>query len=183
MTTRSTRFRLPSAALAVALVAAACGGSADGAQLATSPPIPSAQAPTATPAPSTAFALFDGSSATLADYTGQPVVLNFWASWCPSCVAEMSRAFRPAQEAHGGEVTFIGMNIQDDRGLAEDLLEETGVEWLNAEDPTGALYVELGGLGMPFTVFIDARGGVVDVHNGPLDEDQLTGRIAADLLG
>lgn len=146
----------------LALVAAACGG---------------AQAVEGVPAPATSFALFDGSEASLTDFRGQPVVLNFWASWCPSCVAEMSAAFRPVQERLGDEVTFVGMNIQDLRGRADDLLHETGVDWVNAEDPTGGLYQELGGLGMPFTVYIDADGQVVDRHNGPLTEQQLSDHI------
>ena len=74
------------------------------------------------------------------------------------------------------------MNIQDVRALADDLLAETGVRWTNAVDPDGDLYAELGGLGMPFTVFIDASGSIVDEHNGPLTEAQLVDRIS-ELFG
>jgi hypothetical protein len=70
----------------------------------------------------------------------------------------MSAAFRPVPEDLGGTITFVGMNIQDERALALELLEETAVGWVNAEDPDGALYAELGGLGMPFTVVISADG-------------------------
>jgi len=164
---------------AIALIAAACGGggSVDGTDPHTTVPTSGAAPPDGTPAPNRTFALFDGSAATLADYRGRPVVLNFWASWCPSCVAEMSAAFRPVQERVGHEVTFIGMNIQDTRAFADDLLGETGVRWVNAEDPAGDLYFDLGGLGMPFTVFIDADGNIVDEHNGPLTEGQLAGQL------
>ena len=65
------------------------------------------------PAPPTPFLLFDGTEATFADYRGRPLVVNFWASWCPSCVAEMSAAFRPVQEQLGDRVAFLGMNTQD----------------------------------------------------------------------
>jgi len=75
------------------------------------------------------------------------------------------------------------MNIQDQRNLALELLDETGVEWLNAEDPLGELYTELGGLGMPYTVYISADGEVIDDHNGPLTEDQLREQIEENLLG
>lgn len=160
--------------LFISLVAGACGGPS------VEPTAPSSAAPRAgEPAPVRDFELFDGSVARLADYSGKPVVLNFWASWCPSCVAEMSAAFRPVQERLGDDVTFIGMNIQDVRQLADDLLEETGVQWINALDPNGELYVELGGIGMPFTVFIAPSGNVIDEHNGPLNEQQLADRISA----
>jgi len=91
----------------------------------------------------------------------------------------MSAAFRPVQLDIGDEITFIGMNIQDERQLANELLEETGVEWISAEDQTGELYLDLGGIAMPFTVFIDAAGGIVEKHNGPLTEGQLRDKIQA----
>ncbi len=90
----------------------------------------------------------------------------------------MSAAFRPVEEEVGSEVTFLGMNIQDQRDRALELLAETGVQWISAEDPDGAMYVELGGLGMPFTVLIDATGSVVDRHNGPLSESQLRDKLS-----
>lgn len=133
-------------------------------------------------APAIAFELFDGSPATLADYRGRPLVVNFWASWCPSCVAEMSAAFRPVQQSLDDRVTFLGMNLQDDRTKAIRLVEETGVLFDLAEDPRGDLYAALGGLGMPFTVFIDPNGSVVHAHNGPVTEQQLTDLITEHLL-
>jgi hypothetical protein len=93
----------------------------------------------------------------------------------------MSAAFRPVAADLGGEITFIGMNIQDDRALATELLESTGVEWVSAEDPDGQLYVDLGGIAMPFTVYISADGQVIEKHNGPLTEGQLRDQIASSL--
>ncbi len=141
-----------------------------------------AASPSGPSAPTQAFAMFDGRQATLADYEGRPLVVNFWASWCPSCVAEMSAAFRPAQEQLGDRVAFLGMNIQDDRQTALRLVDETGVLFDLAEDPAGDLYQDLGGLGMPFTVFISADGRIVDRHNGPLTEGQLLDRLG-ELFG
>lgn len=160
--------------VALAIVATACGGTS-----ATETTEFAAVASTTATGSETVsgssitFALFDGAQSSLADFAGTPLVINFWASWCPSCVAEMSSAFRPVAEELEGQVTFLGMNIQDERDKALALLEETGVQWINAEDPRGALYVEFGGLGMPFTVYVDATGSIVDTHNGPLNETQL----------
>jgi thiol-disulfide isomerase/thioredoxin len=170
-----TRLTLTSLGLALALVAAACSGSDGDAGT-----VPIDEAPATTvvideyrAAPLTEFAMFDGSSATFADYLGRPLVVNFWASWCPSCVAEMAAAFKPAQERVGDDVAFLGLNIQDDRADALRLIEETGVLFDLGDDPLGDLYLEFGGIGMPFTVFIDADGRVVEQHNGPLTESQL----------
>ena len=101
-------------------------------------------------------------------------MVNFWASWCPSCVAELSAAFVPVQRAFGDQVAFLGLNIQDERSRALQLIDETGATFELAEDPQGLLYTELGGLGMPFTVLINADGEIVEKHNGPLTESQLT---------
>jgi len=172
--------KLTTAVAALAVVAAACGGAAT-TEPTTAPglnaPIATTQPPSGDPAPTRQFQTFAGETVSLADYTGKPVVLNFWASWCPSCVAEMSAAFRPVQQDLGEEVTFIGMNIQDDRALATGLLEETGVIWVAAEDPNGELYIDLGGIAMPFTVYISADGSIVAKHNGPLTEGQLRDQI------
>jgi thiol-disulfide isomerase/thioredoxin len=185
-----TRSRLTITVVALGLVAAACGGAARSdatpraaADVPGNPPTVTTEPRTGPPVPTTTFETFDGERTSLAAYAGQPIVLNFWASWCPSCVAEMSAAFKPVQADLGDEVLFVGMNIQDDRDLALALLEETGVEWLSAEDPRGELYVELGGLGMPFTVYVSADGEVIDSHNGPLTESQLREQIRENLLG
>lgn len=135
------------------------------------------------PAPTTEFVMFDGASASFAAYAGTPLVVNWWASWCPSCVAEMSAAFLPAQRKLGDQVAFVGLNLQDDRAAAVALVEETGVLFDLAEDPGGDIYLELGGLGMPFTIFVTADGRVVEKHNGALTEQQLLDKIEEVLLG
>jgi cytochrome c biogenesis protein CcmG/thiol:disulfide interchange protein DsbE len=166
--------------LALVLVAAACSGSSG--ESANSSLASATAEDLGDPAPTKAFETFDGDVATLAKYEGRPLVLNFWASWCPSCVAEMSAAFLPAQVALGDEVGFLGMNITDERSKALELVEETGVLFDLAEDTNGELYTALGGLGMPFTVFISADGQVLDAHNGPLTEGQLVDKISELLL-
>ncbi len=174
--------RLAATIAGLAIIAAACGGGGGSSAEPTAPPPtatapPTAPEPRGEPAPTLEFQTFAGDTVSLAAYVGKPIVLNFWASWCPSCVAEMSAAFRPVERELGDEITFIGMNIQDDRVLADALLVETGVEWISAEDPAGDLYIELGGIAMPFTVYIAADGSVVDKHNGPLTEGQLRQQI------
>ena len=123
------------------------------------------------------FVLFDGTQRSFEDFRGTPIVLNFWASWCPACIAEMPD-FQEASEAFGSSVTFLGMNMQDrDRAAAERLVAETGVRYPLALDPDGALFARFGGIGMPTTVFIDAEGNFVDTHTGALFADTLEERV------
>lgn len=142
---------------------------------------PVSAGPSADPAPTATFALFDGSSATLADYRGKPLVLNFWAAWCPACVAEMP-SFQEVHESLGGEVIFLGLDVQDTRSAADALIERSGVTYLLGEDPDGAILSSFDGIAMPTTIFIDAEGNVVGRHSGTIFEEDLR-RLIGELFG
>jgi cytochrome c biogenesis protein CcdA/peroxiredoxin len=190
--TPASRRRLVRGTAAVAILVVAAGafllatGSSDGSMaMATEDELPASEAdatPAGEPAPADTFLRFDGTEATFADYRGTPLVVNFWASWCPSCVAELSAAIRPSQDRFGDEVGFIGVNLQDERAAAVALIEETGVQFDLVEDPDGTLYTRFGAIGMPFTAFISADGSIVETHNGPLTEGQLNDKITEFLV-
>ncbi len=124
------------------------------------------------PAPDIEMLDFDGEPLVLSEYRGTPVVLNFWATWCPFCIAEMPD-FETVSQSLLDEVVFLGVNLQDDRGQAVALAEDTGVTYRLADDPTGAVYGAFGGTSMPTTVFIDADGTVRELVGGQMSESQL----------
>ncbi len=142
----------------------------------------SVQSEVGEPSPDVTFTMADGQEASLADYRGRPLVLNFWASWCPPCVAEMGDALRPVHETHGDEVAFLGMNLRDDAESAQRILDATGVTYDLAIDPDGAIFAAFGGLGMPTTLFIDGEGRIVDRHTGAITRHQLEAQVTS-LLG
>ena len=107
-----------------------------------------------------------------ADFRGRPLVLNFWASWCPFCIEEMP-GFERVHREFGDAVAFLGVDLQDDPALAGDLAERTGVTYRLAEDPDGSVYATIGGLGMPTTLLVSADGGIERKITGPLEPDQL----------
>lgn len=134
-------------------------------------------------APDITLSYFDGSTEKLADLEGEPVVLNFWASWCPACISEMP-SFAEVHRRFGDAVRFVGINMQEvSLDAANDLVERTGVEYQLAHDPDGAIFREFGGVAMPTTVFIAADGTVTRVHTGTIFSDDLTAIIEGDLLG
>ena len=132
------------------------------------------------PAPEVVFTYFDGTEGTLDDFAGQPVVLNFWASWCAPCVAEMPDLEDVFQEV-SGDVAFLGVNVTDQRADAEELVERTGVTYTIAEDPDGEIHRAFRGFAMPTTILIAADGTVVRSHAGSVSADQLRGFITEDL--
>lgn len=129
---------------------------------------------------SVALTDFEGGRFTLETYRGRPMVVNFWASWCPSCAAEMP-AFEQVHQRFGGSVEFLGVNHSDTRSSAEELAHSTGVTYRLAEDPQGQLFVAFGGVGMPTTAFIAADGEIAEVVVGQLSEQQLASLIQEHL--
>jgi thiol-disulfide isomerase/thioredoxin len=141
----------------------------------------SSAAPAGDPVPDVAFQLFDGSDATLADFRGRPLVLNFWASWCPACVAEMP-AFQEVHEEIGAEVRFLGLDVQDTRAAADAFVQQSGVTYLLGEDPDGAILASFDGIAMPTTVFIDQAGNEVGRHSGAIFANDLR-QLILELFG
>ncbi len=112
----------------------------------------------------------------LASFRGKPLVVNYWASWCPFCAMEMPD-FQKVYAETCDRVAFLGIDIKDDHGAAADLARQTGVRYPLAVDPDGSTFQKLGGFAMPTTFFIDEKGRVVQTFSGPLTADGLRSQI------
>jgi thiol-disulfide isomerase/thioredoxin len=139
------------------------------------------------PAPqSEAFAVelatADGGTTTLAGFTGRPLVVNFFASWCPPCRAEMP-AIEAVHQGFGDRVRVLGVNVDFDTSTWRSFVAESGVTYETVFEPTQDLLRALGGTGMPTTVLLSGDGEVVHVHTGILDEASLSRLIEDRLLG
>jgi cytochrome c biogenesis protein CcmG/thiol:disulfide interchange protein DsbE len=113
-----------------------------------------------------------GERVTLAEHRGTPVVLNFWASWCAPCVKEMPLLERTHQRL-GDDVQFLGIDGNDSRRLAVDLMAKTKVTYPSGYDPKDAVFRQYRLRGRPTTVFIDADGTIKGIHAGELKEADL----------
>ena len=106
---------------------------------------------------------------------GKPVVLNFWASWCTTCVQELE-VLANGSTRHS-EVAFVGANSQDSsEGFSS-------FEKLHPHPyPAGPIVVgshqSYGVTGLPVTFFIDAQGRVLASFSGPLDAATLNNYLA-----
>jgi len=115
--------------------------------------------------------LYDGGDITLASYSGKPVVVNFFASWCAVCEDELPD-FKAAVEQFGEEVQFVFVDSQDTDRLGKRMAEDFGIDTFTVGKDFGAsnaaFFRALGGRGMPITAFYDAEGSLDFVAQGGL---------------
>ncbi len=103
---------------------------------------------------------------TQSDLQGKPMLVNVWATWCPTCKAE--HEFLNTLAAQG--VRIIGINYKDDDDEAKIWLRDFGNPYeFNISDPKGKLGLELGVYGAPETFFVDGDGIIRAKHVGDLN--------------
>jgi thiol-disulfide isomerase/thioredoxin len=131
-------------------------------------------------APSLDLQDLKGAPHKLEEFRGKPVVLNFWATWCVPCAAEMP-LLSEMQTQYKDKILFIAASIDDD-----DVKPEIGAFVKKHKGDaltvmTGATLDSLQDFGvaqaMPGTVFIDAQGNIVDRVSGALKRDDLETRL------
>ena len=112
----------------------------------------------------------------LAAAPGRPTVVNFFANWCEPCKRELP-AMQAAAQANP-QVAFVGVDHQDSREDAIELLDRHGVTYPAGYDPRGDVAAKYFVRGLPATVFIGADGRIVDFHQGELNAKELQERLA-----
>jgi len=103
----------------------------------------------------------DGSNGRISasDIGGRPVLVNVWATWCPTCRAEHAELLRIHQESG---MPIIGVNYKDDPAKARAWLAQLGDPYeFNIVDAQGTLGIDLGVYGAPESFLVDATGTIV----------------------
>ena len=132
---------------------------------------PSARVEVGQAAPNFAFVWEDGRGADLASLRGKPVILNFWATWCGPCRAEMPEFV--ALHRTNPNLVVLEANTQEGLDRIRPFAEEFGMTMPVLVDEVGALRSLYGVRAMPTTLFIDAEGLIRARWAGPLTGDQL----------
>ena len=114
-------------------------------------------------APTLDGSTLEGERLDVADYRGQVVVLNFWASWCPPCRAEAGNLVEVAQQTEADGVQFIGVNVKNAKDEAIAFERKAGVPYPSLHDQPGVLltrFRELVPQVPPTTLILDRKGRI-----------------------
>ncbi len=140
------------------------------------------------PVPNFRLKTVDGRVIELADYQGEKnVILNFWATWCPPCKAEMPD-FQHAYEQHPDDLVVLGVDLMESKGAVQQFLdEEVDVDYPILMDPNGEVSRGYRLFTQPTTFFINKQGRIAPIggrpaKNGAFTPEELERRVAS-LLG
>ena len=119
-------------------------------------------------------------AASLADWRGHILILNFWASWCDTCAAEVSYLERAQRQLTAGGVgTVLGVDYKDVGSQARGYASAHGLTFPNVRDLDGSFASVYGTVALPETFVLDAQSRIVALERGPvLKQAWLTQAIA-----
>ena len=132
-------------------------------------------------APDFTLTALAGQAVSLADYRGQVVLVNFWATWCPSCLSEMPD-YEQVYQKHGqgqGDFMILAVNLQEEVEQVSQFTTGLGVTFPVLLDQDGQVTTrQYQATGMPASFIIDKQGHIFYRHLGPMSRDVLEAKLA-----
>lgn len=127
----------------------------------------------ASAAPDFAATTLTGQDVRLSDYRGQVVMLNFWATWCPPCRAEMPGIQAAYAERQDEGFTVLAINNAETPAQIQPFAQSLGLQFPIVLDTSSQLQRTFGIRGYPTSIFVDAQGAVYATHPGFVSETDL----------
>jgi thiol-disulfide isomerase/thioredoxin len=131
-------------------------------------------------APDFTLSDLDGNPVSLADYSGTPLLVNFWATWCPPCRAELP-LIQQYQDQYAGDFVVLAVDGAETAEDVRSFVEPQGYTMMFLLDTDYAVAELYQVRGFPTSVFIDADGVIQKVHIGELTEPILIAYL--DMIG
>lgn len=127
-------------------------------------------------APDFQLTTLDGKQVKLSDYKGKKVILNFWATWCPPCIAEIPDLEKFYSSYKDKDVVIIGVNLtkaEKNQSVVKDFIKSSGITYpvpLDTENLASRVYqVSV----IPTSYVIDSRGIISEKVVGPMDFEKM----------
>jgi len=112
-----------------------------------------------------------GGTVSLKDYRGRLIFLNFWATWCGPCRAEMPSMQRLWEEFKEEDFVILAINIQEESKLVSSFMNERGLSFPVLLDEKGKVARSYGIRGIPTTFFLNPEGEIIGKAVGARDWD------------
>ena len=113
----------------------------------------------------------DGKAVRLADFRGKPLIVNFWATWCPPCREEMPSMQRAHAAVSSEGIGLIAINVGEDADTVAQFLSQTPVKFPLPLDETSAVVMSWPVRGLPTTFVVDPEGRLAYVATGGREWD------------
>jgi thiol-disulfide isomerase/thioredoxin len=127
-------------------------------------------------APTFSGTLLDGSRFSSTSLGGKVAVVNFWGSWCPPCRVETPEFQQVYAQDAGRGVAFLGVNVKDDRQLAQAYLTSHDITYPSLFDPRGEValaFRDYPANAIPSTIVLDREGRVAAVYTAQVERADL----------
>lgn len=124
-----------------------------------------------------AITLLDGGSVEIADYEGQVLLVNFWASWCPPCRAEMPELQAYYDQYQDDGLALIMINSGEPESTARSFIQQSGFTFPVGIDPTNRISDNYGINALPITLVYDQDGEIVYRHSGLISRAVLDAQV------
>ena len=112
----------------------------------------------------------DGEPVALDDFSGKPMMVNFWATYCPPCLEEMP-VIQDYAHRYENELVVLAINPGEEEHVVRNFVDQHGFELTFLLNPTNTIARQYRVFGFPTTLFFDERGEVVATHIGELDSE------------
>ena len=129
-------------------------------------------------APDFTLKTLNGQTASLSDYEGKVVLINFWATWCPSCVTEMPD-YEQVYQQYNPDFIVLGVNLQEGTDHVQQYASGLGLTFPVLLDEDGLVTTrQYQVTGMPGSFIVDQTGKIHYRHVGPMSAETLTAKLA-----